>query len=62
VLTTAAAVQPHTRASGIRSAPHKRPPHTLIPAFVMKDGKPFFSFGVMGGDHQAQGTPRCWSI
>jgi gamma-glutamyltranspeptidase/glutathione hydrolase len=27
----------------------------LIPAFVMKDGKPYFSFGVMGGDHQAQG-------
>lgn len=36
-------------------APRKRPFHTLIPAMVLKDGKPFFSYGVMGGDMQPQG-------
>jgi gamma-glutamyltranspeptidase/glutathione hydrolase len=38
-----------------RLEPHKRPFHTIIPAMVTKDNKPWFCFGVMGGDMQAQG-------
>jgi gamma-glutamyltranspeptidase/glutathione hydrolase len=53
----------HNRGAGFSFDPQspnrleggKRPFHTIIPAMVFKDGMPWLSFGVMGGDMQAQG-------
>jgi gamma-glutamyltranspeptidase/glutathione hydrolase len=53
----------HNRGAGFSFDPQhanrleggKRPFHTLVPAMVLRDGRPWLTFGVMGGDMQVQG-------
>ena len=59
----------HNRASGFvttkghpnQVGPKKRPFHTIIPAFITKDGRPVATFGLMGGAMQPQGHMQVFS-
>jgi gamma-glutamyltranspeptidase/glutathione hydrolase len=63
VVTPGTGISLQNRGCGFRSrpghvnsvGPRKRPFHTIIPSFVMRDGRPEMSFGVMGGPMQPQG-------
>ncbi|MCS6765846.1 MAG: gamma-glutamyltransferase family protein [Candidatus Protistobacter heckmanni] len=62
VVVSGAGISLQNRGFGFSSDPaspnvvagRKRPFHTIIPAFLTKDGKPQMSFGIMGGDMQPQ--------
>jgi len=63
IVTTKTGIVLHNRGKGFMCrpghpnciAPRKRPLHTLVPAMVVKDGRPYMAFGVMGAHFQPMG-------
>jgi len=63
IVTTKTGIVLHNRGKGFVTdprhpnciAPGKRPLHTLVPAMVLKEGKPYMAFGVMGAHFQPMG-------